>query len=74
MPWEGITANRQINRYMKTEQTPITGRENPRDLPPQLQALSEFYAAFNERDLEKMIGKETESGMIPNYLEALTSL
>ncbi len=39
---------------MKTEQTPITGKENPRDLPPQLQALSEFYAAFNQRDLEKM--------------------
>ncbi len=39
---------------MKTEQTPITGSENPRDLPPQLQALSEFYAAFNQRDLEKM--------------------
>ncbi len=39
---------------MKTEQTPITGKENPRDLPPQLQTLAEFYAAFNQRDLEKM--------------------
>ncbi len=39
---------------IKIEQTPITGRENPRDLPPPLQALSEFYAAFNQRDLERM--------------------
>ncbi len=39
---------------IKIEQAPITGRENPHDLPPPLQALSEFYAAFNQRDLEKM--------------------
>ncbi len=39
---------------IKIEQAPITGQENPRDLSPQLQVLSEFYAAFNQRDLEKM--------------------
>ncbi len=53
---------------MKTQQTPITGKENPRDLPPQLQALSEFYAAFNQRDLEKMaqVWVQTDEAVIIN--------
>ncbi|QHW00148.1 YybH family protein [Spirosoma endbachense] len=39
---------------MKTEQTPITGKEKKGSLSPDLQALSDFYAAFNERDIMKM--------------------
>jgi hypothetical protein len=39
---------------MKTEQTPITGKEQKESLSSDLQALSDFYAAFNERDLMKM--------------------
>ncbi len=53
---------------MKIEHAPITGRENPRDLPPQLQALSEFYAAFNQRDLDKMgqVWAQTDEAVIIN--------
>ncbi len=39
---------------MKTTQTPITGREDPQGLSLPLQALSAFYGAFNNRDLEAM--------------------
>lgn len=39
---------------MKPEQTPITGKENKKDSAPSLRALSEFYDAFNSRDLQKM--------------------
>jgi ketosteroid isomerase-like protein len=39
---------------MKSEQTSITGHENKESLPPPLRALSEFYDAFNSRNLEKM--------------------
>ncbi len=39
---------------MLTEQTPITGKEDPQKLSPPLAALAAFYAAFNRRDLEKM--------------------
>lgn len=35
-------------------QTPVTGRENPTHLTPQLAALSAFYRALNSRDLELM--------------------
>ena len=39
---------------MQPEQTPITGQEDRQGLAPPFRALSEFYAAFNNRDLEKM--------------------
>ncbi len=53
---------------IKIEHAPIAGREDPRDLPPQLQALSEFYAAFNQRDLEKMgqVWAQTDEAVIIN--------
>ncbi|GFO67158.1 hypothetical protein GMLC_07370 [Geomonas limicola] len=35
-------------------QTPVTGKEDPSELTPQLAALSEFYRALNNRDLELM--------------------
>lgn len=39
---------------MIPEQTPVTGREERKGLPAPLRALSEFYDAFNSRNLEKM--------------------
>ncbi len=39
---------------MRPEQTPITGKEPSDGLPGALQALVQFYDAFNSRDLEKM--------------------
>lgn len=39
---------------MIPELTPITGREDRTGLSAPLQALSEFYDAFNSRNLEKM--------------------
>jgi ketosteroid isomerase-like protein len=36
------------------EQTPITGREDKKQLTGPLRVLSEFYDTFNNRDLEKM--------------------
>ena len=39
---------------MDTEQTPITGSESKQDLAKPIKALSVFYEAFNNRDLEKM--------------------
>lgn len=39
---------------MKPEQSPITGKEDRKSLSKPLQTLSEFYAAFNGKDLEIM--------------------
>jgi limonene-1,2-epoxide hydrolase len=39
---------------MKPEQPPITGKEDKQDLANPLKALSEFYDAFNSRDLGKV--------------------
>jgi len=39
---------------MKPEQTPITGQEKKDSRPVPLRALSDFYDAFNSRDLKKM--------------------
>ena len=39
---------------MKVEQVPVTGREEKKQLTPQMRALSEFYQALNTRDLELM--------------------
>ena len=39
---------------MMPEQTPITGLEDKKGLATTLQALIEFYDAFNSRNLKKM--------------------
>ena len=39
---------------MNTNQTPITGKESKQDLVEPIRALSDFYEAFNNRDLTKM--------------------
>ena len=39
---------------MDSEQTPITGNESGQGLSEPIRALSEFYDAFNHRDLVKM--------------------
>jgi ketosteroid isomerase-like protein len=39
---------------MKTEQIPITGSEDKQGLAEPIKTLSDFYAAFNNRDLGKM--------------------
>ncbi|GFO54466.1 hypothetical protein GMSM_14730 [Geomonas sp. Red276] len=38
----------------RLERTPVTGREDKGGLSPELAALSAFYEALNERDMEKM--------------------
>jgi len=39
---------------MKIESSPITGNEDKQSLTAQLRALSDFYTAFNNADLELM--------------------
>ncbi len=39
---------------MKVEHVPITGREQKQQLTPQIRALSGFYQALNNRNLELM--------------------
>ena len=39
---------------MRPEQAYITGRENKKGLTAPVKALSEFYDAFNNQDMEKM--------------------
>ncbi len=39
---------------MKVEHMPITGKEQKQQLTPQLRALSGFYQALNDRNLELM--------------------
>jgi ketosteroid isomerase-like protein len=39
---------------MKIEQVPVTGKEEKKQLTPQMRVLSEFYQALNERDIERM--------------------
>ena len=39
---------------MKLEQTPVTGREQAKQLTSEMKALSEFYRALNNRDMELM--------------------
>lgn len=38
---------------MTSEQTPVTGKEDARNLSTSVRALSEFYQCFNSRDLKK---------------------
>jgi hypothetical protein len=42
------------DHIMKIEQVPVTGNEEKMQLTPQMRALSEFYQALNERDIERM--------------------
>lgn len=53
---------------MKVEQTPVTGRENKESLSPNLRALSDFYDAFNNWDMEKMTlnWAQTEEAVMDN--------
>jgi ketosteroid isomerase-like protein len=53
---------------IQIEHAPIHGTENILELPPHLQALSGFYAAFNQRDLDKMaqIWTHTDEAVIIN--------
>ena len=44
----------KVGKNMKPEQTPITGQEKKESLPVSLRALSDFYDAFNSRNLAKM--------------------
>jgi ketosteroid isomerase-like protein len=39
---------------VKPEQVPVTGREQKKQLAPQMKALSDFYQALNSRDIELM--------------------
>lgn len=39
---------------MKLEQTPVTGKEPLEQLSPEMKALSGFYRALNERDMDLM--------------------
>ena len=39
---------------VKVEQVPVTGREQKKQLTPQMRALSEFYQALNDRNMELM--------------------
>ncbi len=47
---------------MMPEQKPVTGREERKGLPASLRALSEFYDAFNSRDLVKMSDNWAQTG------------
>ena len=46
---------------MKPEQTLITGSENKETLPVPLRALSDFYEAFNSRNLVMMSGNWSQT-------------
>jgi len=39
---------------VKLEAMPVTGREQKKQLTPQMKALSDFYQALNSRDIELM--------------------
>ena len=43
-----------MSPHVKIEQIPVTGKERKGQLTPQMRALSEFYEALNNRDLEQM--------------------
>jgi len=55
---------------MKTETTPVTGKENKEALTPMLRALSQFYEALNSRDLELMSANwlQTDEAVMDNPL------
>lgn len=47
---------------MQVEQVPVTGREQKRQLTPQMRALSKFYQALNDRDMELMTQSWAQTG------------
>src|SRR5512146_1957442 len=55
---------------MKTEQVPVTGKEEKTRLTPQMKALSEFYQAINSRDMELMARNwaQTDEAVMDNPL------
>lgn len=55
---------------MRIEQTPVTGRESKEQLTPQMRALSGFYQALNNRDLELMAlnWAQTDEAVMDNPL------
>jgi len=59
---------------MHTEQEPITGNENLETLSGLRRALAEFYAAFNNRDLERMAQNwaDTDDVVMDNPVGGIT--
>jgi ketosteroid isomerase-like protein len=59
---------------MNTKQTPITGNERKQDLAEPIKALSDFYEAFNNRDLAKManIWAQTDEIAMDNPVGGIT--
>ncbi len=49
---------------MKVEQTPVTGKERKEQLTPQMKALSEFYQALNDRNMELMAHNWAQTGEV----------
>ena len=49
---------------MNTEQTPITGNEDKEALSAPIRAVSEFYEAFNHRDLAKLADNWAQTDQI----------
>ena len=49
---------------MTTIQIPITGNENKRKLSEPIKALSDFYEAFNKRDMVKMARNWAQTGEV----------
>ena len=59
---------------MKAVQKPISGEEEKETLTPPVEALSNFYEAFNNRDLEKMARNwaQTDDISMDNPLGGIT--
>ena len=53
---------------MKIEQTPVTGQESKEWLTPPMKALSGFYQALNNRDLDSMASSwaQTDEAVMDN--------
>ncbi len=49
---------------MKVEQAPVTGKERKEQLTPQMKALSEFYQALNDRNIELMAQNWAQTGEV----------
>ena len=59
---------------MNIEQTPITGKERTQDVAEPIRALSNFYEAFNHRDLARMatVWAQTEEIAMDNPVGGIT--
>jgi len=57
-----------------TEQTPVTGKESPPQLTPQMRALSRFYRALNTGDMELMAQTwaSTDEAVMDNPVGGIT--